>query len=97
MSTGAWKKHKTIYQFDLTGELINSFCSAKDAANKTGIKYKHVLEAAKKVACLRVGCYFGYKKQFIIPNKKYNFNPLFSKNIINKFRNKSKILQNDSE
>lgn len=71
-------KYKKVYQFNLHGELINTYHCMKDAVESTGLERSAIGSniIRKSLTCKK--WYFSHNKDFQIPHKAKNHNPLIN-------------------
>jgi len=66
-----------IYLFNFLGELLNTFSSRKEAAEKTGIEYETIKAAIRRKSIIQSKFYFQEDdKVWRKPTKKINMNPM---------------------
>lgn len=70
---------RTLYLFDITGMLISKFDTITEIANKTGCHYETINSALDRQSCFASKYYVSLNKDFKIPFKNSNFNPILSK------------------
>lgn len=89
-------KLKTVYVFNINGNLIKEFKSSKLAANHYDTLDNIIRSYIRRKSCYNKDLYFSYKDTFKVPNKKCNHNPLMAlSSKAYKMLNSSDILEAD--
>jgi hypothetical protein len=70
---------KIVYQFDVEGILINTFENPDKASEQLKTSSNTIRAAINRKSCVGSKYYLSYSKDFKIPIKKINSNPLLSK------------------
>ena len=73
------KSHLPVYQFDLEGNLIYMHKTLEIAAENLLMGKHHLFTCIKQKTCYHKKWYFSRKKDFSVPVKKINFNPLLTR------------------
>lgn len=87
---------KYVYMFDLEGKLIDTFLNSKFASDKLELKKNTIEVAIIRKSCVNSKWYFSKNKDFKMPKKKANFNPLLSKSKFRSGKTEGRISEIDT-
>ena len=76
---GSQPDSSLLYQFDLEGNLTKTFNGIQEAVDFHKSTYSSLSAALSRSSCFGRKCYFSRSKDFKLPNKKTDANPLHSK------------------
>jgi len=72
------RNDKTLYQFDLEGNFVQKYESINSASLILKINPSAISSSIPRNGCVKGRYYFSYDKEFTVPAKKAQFNPLLN-------------------
>jgi len=71
------KNARKVYMFDLEGNLIQTFDTCRIAEQQLGIPEANINSYILRKTCIHQSFYLSRQREFEIPIRKTNFNPLY--------------------